>query len=138
MFPSRESRIAMAMTGALLALCPLEAAMAAPMSLAGAAIVAPRTAIADARHRGSARRHYRRGSRVGPSAIIGLFGAALGAAALANRYDNYSNYSYGGMNDYGYSPGYGGGGGFGGGGRGGFGGGRGGFGGHGGGRGSHG
>lgn len=59
----------------------------------------------------------------------------MGAAALANSYDNYSNYSYGGMNNYGYSPGSGGGAGFGRG-RGGFGGGRGGHAG-GGGRGGH-
>ena len=115
MFRSRPSCIAGALTGVLLALSPLEAAMAAPMSLAGSAVVAPQTVIADVRYRSRARHHYRRRSGVGPSAIIGLFGAAMGAAALANSYDNYSNYSYGGLDNYGYSPGFGGGGGFGGG-----------------------
>ena len=120
MFRSRPSRIAGALTGVLLALSPLEAAIAAPMSLAGSAVGAPRTVLADVRYRGGVRHHYRRRSGIGPSAIFGLFGAAMGAAALANSYDNYSNYSYGGMNNYGYSPGFGGGGGVCGGGRGGF------------------
>ena len=79
----------------------------------------------EVRYRGRVRHHYRDRSGVGPSAIFGMFGAVIGAAALANSYDNYSNYSYGGLNNYGYSPGYGGG--YGGGG--GFGGGRGGHGG---------
>ncbi len=131
MFRSRPSCIARALTGVLLALSPLEAAMAGPMSLAGSAVVAPQTVIADVRYRGRARHHYRRRSGIGPSAIFGLFGSTMGAAALANSYDNYSSYSYGGMNNYGYSPGFGGGAGFGRGrgGRGGFGGGRGGHGG---------
>ena len=80
--------------------------------------------ITDVRARARVRRHYHGRSGVGPSAILGMFGAVMGAAALANSYDNYSNYSYGGLNNYGYSPGYGGGGGYAG--RGGFGGGRGG------------
>ena len=33
-----------------------------------------------------------------------MFGAVLGPAALANSDDNYSHYSYGGLNDYGLRP----------------------------------
>ena len=122
MFCSRQSTIAGALTGALLVLSACDVATAAPISFAGPAVVAPQTMITDVRARARVRRHYRGRSGVGPSAILGMFGAVMGAAALANSYDNYSNYSYGGLNNYGYSPGYGGCYG----GRGGFGGGRGG------------
>jgi hypothetical protein len=116
--------IAGALTGVVLVLSACDVATAAPISFAGPAVVAPQTMITDVRARARVRRHYRGRSGVGPSAILGMFGAVIGAAALANSYDNYSNYSYGGLNNYGYSPGYGGGGGYGG--RGGFGGGSGG------------
>lgn len=107
MFRFTQSTIATALTGLLLALSACDIATAAPMSFAGVAVVAPQTVLVDARAR--VRRHYRGRSGVGPSAVLGMFGAVIGAAALANSYDNYSNYSYGGLNNYGYSPGFGGG-----------------------------
>ena len=113
MFRSRQSTVAGALAGVLLVLPACDLAAAAPISFAGPAVVAPRTMITDVRARAQVRRHYRGRSGVGPSAILGMFGAMAGAAALANSYDNYSNYSYGGLNNYGYSPGFGGGGGFG-------------------------
>jgi hypothetical protein len=122
MFRFTQPTIAAALIGVLLALPACDIAAAASMSFAGAAVVAPKTILVDARARARVRHHYRGRSGVGPSAILGMFGAMAGAAALANSYDNYSNYSYGGLNNYGYSPGFGGGYG----GRGGFGGGRGG------------
>jgi hypothetical protein len=127
MFRSRQSTVAGALAGVLLLLSACEVATAAPISFAGPAVAAPQTMITNVRARARVRRHYHGRSGVGPSAILGMFGAVMGAAALANSYDNYSNYSYGGLNNYGYSPGYGGGGGGGGGygGRGGFAGGRG-------------
>jgi len=132
MFRSRQSTVAGVLAGVLLLLSACDVATAAPISFAGPAVAAPQTMIIDVRARARVRRHYRGRSSVGPSAILGMFGAVMGAAALANSYDNYSNYSYGGLNNYGYSPGYGGGGGYGG--RGGFAGDRSGFGG---GRGGH-
>jgi hypothetical protein len=143
---SRQSAIAGVLTGILLVFPVSDLAKAAPVIFVGTAVVAPKAEIVEVRYRGHVRHHYRGRSGVGPSAILGMFGAVIGAAALANSYDNYSNYSYGGLNNYGYSPGYGGGGGFGGGrgggghvggGRGGFVGGRGGGGHVGGGRGGH-
>jgi len=122
---SRQSAIAGVLTGVFLVFPVSDQARATPVIFAGTAVVAAQGQIVEARYRSRVRHHYRGRSGVGPSAILGMFGAVIGAAALANSYDNYSNYSYGGLNNYGYSPGYGGG--YGGGG--GFGGGRGGHGG---------
>ena len=101
---SSLSRMAGAFAGAALVLSTSGAAIAAPTSIAGKGVVAPPSVIADVRYRG----RVRRGGGAVPGAVLGLFGAALGAAVAGNRYDNYSYYSYGYPNGYGYAPSYGG------------------------------
>jgi hypothetical protein len=93
-----------AFAGAALVLSASGAAIAAPMPIAAASVVKSPSLATDVR----ARVRARRGGSAVPGAVLGLFGAALGAAVAGNRYDNYSYYSYGYPNGYGYSPGYGG------------------------------
>ena len=41
----------------------------------------------------------------GAAAVLGMFGALLGGAIAADRYNNYSNYTYGPSYDPGYRDG---------------------------------
>lgn len=77
---------------------------AAPVNLVGQAVLAPLAPVIEARVR--VRRHVRRQNGPGPAAVLGIFGAVVGAAFANNRYENYSYQSYGYANDY-YAPGYG-------------------------------
>ena len=99
MFHSRQSLVAGALTGALLAFCAPGLAKAGPMSFPGAAIVTPQAPIVDVRYR----RHY---PNV-PAIAFGLFGAILGSAIDDGDYDDYDYYGYGGP---GYAGGWSGGG----------------------------
>ena len=101
---SSLSRLVATVAGAALIFCESGVAFAAPMPSAAASTMTSPSLVVPARARVRARR---RSSAV-PRAVLGLFGAALGAAIASNRYDNYSYYSYGYPNGYGYSPGYGG------------------------------
>jgi hypothetical protein len=113
MFASHRSRIAGAMAGALLACSAPGLAAAAPMSVAGQSVVSPPAPVVDVRYRGRVRHrhHYVRRYHhhgIGPGAVLGLFGAALGAAIASDRYDYYPYpyyYSYG-YPYYGYAYGY--------------------------------
>ena len=102
---SSLSRMVCAFAGAALILSTSGAAIAGPMTFAGKGAIASPSLVTDVRARVRARRGS---SSAVPGAVLGLFGAALGAAVAGNRYDNYSYYSYGYPNGYGYSPGYGG------------------------------
>ena len=77
------------------------ASMAAPMPVVASSILSPPDAIAEIRTRKPVRRN-----NAGAAAFMGLFGAVLGGVIASNRYDNYSNYTYGPPADYGYAPGY--------------------------------
>ena len=102
---SSLSRMAGAFAGAALVLSTSGAAIAAPTSVAGIGVVSSPSDVIDVRARGRVRRG---GGNAIPGAVLGLFGAALGAAVASDRYDNYSYYSYGYPNGYGYAPSYGG------------------------------
>ncbi len=78
-----------------------EMTMAAPTSVITNSVVMPASDISLIRKRRVVRR-----SSVGPAAVLGLFGAIIGGAIANDRYDNYSNYSYGDPYGYSYSPGY--------------------------------
>lgn len=99
MFRSKQSCVVGALTGFLLTLSVPGLATAAPINGGGVAIATPQVPITDVR--------YRRA--IPPAAVLGLFGAVLGAAIANSNYDNYDNYSYYAYGQpYGY--GYGGGG----------------------------
>ena len=101
---SSLSCLAGAFAGAALILSTTGAVIAAPTSVAGAIIVSSPSGLVNVR----AQVHARRRGNAIPGAVLGLFGAALGAAVASQRYDNYSYYSYGYPNGYGYAPAYGG------------------------------
>jgi hypothetical protein len=97
------SRLASAFAATFLSLAMPMGASAGPMSFVRSETAQRSPLIEEARARVIHRRVRRSGV---PQAVLGLFGAALGAAIASDRYDNYSYYSYGYPNGYGYNPGY--------------------------------
>ena len=77
-----------------------QAATAMPVTAGTGVVFAPQSALTVIRYR---RRVVRRAP--GAAAVLGLFGAILGGAIAADRYDNYSNYTYGPSYDPGYRGG---------------------------------
>lgn len=101
-------RIAGALTGLTLGLSALAftPAIAAPTLVASAAVINPQSLVSEVRHRRSVQRNrrIRRSNNNGEAAILGLFGALIGASVAHRGYDNYSYHSYGPSGYYGYAP----------------------------------
>ena len=98
---SRTVLLAVALVSATFTFSTVGGANAAPTTIASGALLSASSPVTEIRYR----RRVRRGG-IGPAAVLGLFGAVLGGAIANGGYDNYSNYSYGAPNDYGYAPGY--------------------------------
>lgn len=83
-------------------------AVAAPLGFASGIVASATNPLPIVDIRARARQRVRRGSNGAPvAAVLGLFGAALGAAVASDRYNNYSYGAYGYPGGYGYAPGYG-------------------------------
>jgi hypothetical protein len=110
--PGRQRRLQMsnakirlvgiALVASLLAAPSVETANAAPLSVAGPSIVQPESQVDQVKYRAVRRKVVRhRGRRgVGPGAVLGVFGAVVGAAIANSRRND--DYYY----DRGYGPGY--------------------------------
>ena len=94
----RQTYVAGALAGVLLAFSVPDLAAAGPMSFPGASSVTPQTStIVDVR--------YCHRYPAGPAIAFGLFGALLGSAIADSEYDNDDYYGYGGPY-YSGGPGY--------------------------------
>lgn len=103
-------RIAGAMTGLMLFLSgyAVAPAIASPIHVMGSDVMRSQQLATEVRHRRPIRkyRYGRRSDAAGQAAVLGLFGALVGAAVANRGHHNYSYYSYGSPSDYGYAPYY--------------------------------
>ena len=107
MFRFKHLRFIGALTSVALTFSGIGLAEAAPVRMAPSATLAPESSITDVRAKRVVRhRAVRRNNNAGAAAVFGMFGTLLGAAIANDRYDDYSYYSYGYTNGYGYAPSY--------------------------------